>query len=127
MRVLLIDNEQDVLLLLRLSFQFAGILDVVALDDARRVAEWDLAQFDIVLTDWMMPHGGGMGVVKWVRENDPDLPVVILTHANESDVQESLQEAGFGDVEVLPKRNIGMDPDEIRTIVGLRARTVGRP
>ena len=41
--------------------------------------------FDIVLTDYFMPEMSGIDLLKWIHENDMEIPVVMLTAAG-SDV-----------------------------------------
>jgi CheY-like chemotaxis protein len=37
--------------------------------------------FDIVLTDYFMPEMSGIDLLKWIHENDMEIPVVMLTAA----------------------------------------------
>ena len=78
-RVLVIDDEQDMLTNLRRILGRAGH-DCHTLDDpAGLEAALEDYQPHLVLTDLVMPQGSGMDVLERAQRFDPELPVIILT------------------------------------------------
>lgn len=86
--VLLVDDEADLVTLLRYNLERAG-LDVVTAPDGEEalmvVAE---RRIDLVLLDWMMPHISGIEVCRQLRRKPAtrNIPIIILTaRAEEAD------------------------------------------
>jgi two-component system, OmpR family, alkaline phosphatase synthesis response regulator PhoP len=80
-RVLVVDDEPDVLLLCRVNLEFEGY-DVVEASDGEQAMERLREQrFDVVLLDVMMPKMDGWQVLEAVKADDEleEIPVVMLT------------------------------------------------
>lgn len=109
MRVLIIDDHA----LFRVGLQ--GLLEQRGIEVADAVASGAegmqrAAELrpDIVLLDLRMPDMGGLEVLKKLRENEPTIPVVMLTTSNEeTDLIRSLRSGAQG---YLLK---DMEPDEL--------------
>jgi DNA-binding response OmpR family regulator len=92
-RVLVVDDEPDVLLLCRVNLEFEGYDVVEAHDGIEALEQVRATTPDIVLLDVMMPRKDGWQVLAEIKA-DPDLkdiPVVMLT----AKVQESDQIRGW--------------------------------
>src|SRR5436190_17845180 len=81
MRVLVVDDEPDVLLLCRVNFEFAGheVLEAPDADAGIRAAAD--AHPDVIVLDVMLPRKDGFAVLKTLQ-SDPitrDIPVVMLS------------------------------------------------
>ena len=109
MRVLIIDDHA----LFRVGLQ--GLLEQRGIEVADAVASGtegiqraEELRPDIVLLDLRMPDMGGLEVLKNLRENEPGIPVVMLTTSNEeTDLIKSLRSGAQG---YLLK---DMEPDEL--------------
>ena len=109
MRVLIIDDHALFRVGLQGLLEQRGIevADAVAsgIEGLQRVAE---LRPDIVLLDLRMPDMGGLAVLEKLRENEPGIPVVMLTTSNEeTDLIKSLRSGAQG---YLLK---DMEPDEL--------------
>jgi CheY-like chemotaxis protein len=80
-RVLVVDDEPDVLLLCRVNLEFEGYEVVEASDGEQAMERLREQPFDVVLLDVMMPKMDGWQVLEAVKADDDlkDLPVVMLT------------------------------------------------
>ncbi len=58
--------------------------------------------FDLVLLDLMLPDGSGMDVLKRIRTEKPDLPVIVVSALGEIDDKVNLLDAGADDYLVKP-------------------------
>jgi DNA-binding response OmpR family regulator len=91
-RVLIVDDEPDVLLLLRIELEAEGSETLLAADGEtaiRRIAE---ERPDIVLLDVMMPVVDGWGVLQRLAEQGSTTRVIVLSaKANDSDVAHALE------------------------------------
>jgi two-component system, OmpR family, alkaline phosphatase synthesis response regulator PhoP len=80
-RVLVVDDEPDVLLLCRVNLEFEGYEVVEASDGEQAMQRLREQRFDVVLLDVMMPKMDGWQVLEAVKADDElkELPVVMLT------------------------------------------------
>src|SRR3546814_21094322 len=89
LRVLVIDDDADVSLLARLQLENAGYDVVEAGTAATGVARAVEMAPDVILLDWMLPAGDGIGVLA-ERRADPstaEVPVIMGTarrHASDA-------------------------------------------
>jgi two-component system, OmpR family, alkaline phosphatase synthesis response regulator PhoP len=80
-RVLVVDDEPDVLLLCRVNLEFEGYEVVEASDGEEAMERLREQRFDVVLLDVMMPKMDGWQVLEAVKADEDlkELPVVMLT------------------------------------------------
>jgi CheY-like chemotaxis protein len=78
-KVLLIDDNRHGLMARRTLLEEAGYSVETARDGNEGIEKFAGAAFDVVVTDYRMPHGGGAQVLEQVREINPRVPVVILS------------------------------------------------
>ncbi|NSW58113.1 MAG: response regulator [Armatimonadetes bacterium] len=86
-RVLVADDEEEVRSSLEQILTIAGYAVTTACDAKDALRELELGEFDIVVTDLLMPGGGGRAVLTYVAEHAPGIPVVLITgklHAQEA-------------------------------------------
>ncbi len=81
MRVLVIDDEPDVLLLCRMNLQFAGHEVLEAADGERGLELAKTGHPDLIVLDIMLPNVDGLTVLRELSRNSVtrDTPVVLLT------------------------------------------------
>lgn len=86
LRVLLLDDDRSIQKLVATLLRRDGLrVDVV--DHGNRAIEAiDGKRYDAILLDLMMPHEGGMTVIRHLREHDPSVlqRVILLTATPES-------------------------------------------
>jgi DNA-binding NtrC family response regulator len=79
-RILIIDDETDMLLLLQRILSDKTLYEVVATDQPGEVSELLGTQsFDIVLTDLKMPKRDGIQVLEDVKAHDETVAVILMT------------------------------------------------
>jgi CheY-like chemotaxis protein len=96
-RVLLVDDEPDLLCVLAEDLTDAGF-EVTAVADGRAaIAEARRGRFDVAITDIKMPGMDGVETMARLREIDPSLPVVIATgYASEAMRYDFLERGAVG-------------------------------
>ncbi|MDR0251300.1 MAG: sigma-54 dependent transcriptional regulator [Burkholderiales bacterium] len=78
-RVLVIDDEPDLLELLEITMIRLG-LDVTCADSvAGAIAKLDSQDFDLCLTDMRLPDGEGLDVIAHIHRKELDVPVAVIT------------------------------------------------
>ena len=78
-KVLIIDDEPNMRRILSLILQESGHSVVEAGGVSQALSLLSSDQFDLVISDKKMPDGDGFDVLRYCGENEPSLPVVILT------------------------------------------------
>jgi two-component system OmpR family response regulator len=78
-RLLVVEDEDTIRLLLSGSLRFAGFEVATAASGAEALRAVTESRPDLVLLDVMMPDGDGFEVVRRIRSAGPDVPVIFLT------------------------------------------------
>jgi len=94
--VLIVDDEEDILELLELTLLKMG-LDVERASSVKEaIKKVKEDSFDLCLTDMRLPDGDGLEVLKYISENDQDLPVAVITaHGNTENAVAALKAGAF--------------------------------
>lgn len=94
--VLIVDDEEDILELLELTLLKMG-LDVERASSVKEaIKKVKESSFDLCLTDMRLPDGDGLEVLKYISENDQDLPVAVITaHGNTENAVAALKAGAF--------------------------------
>ncbi len=78
-KVLVVDDEPDLLELLELTLSRMGLDTTRAQTVAEAIKLLDTQAFDLCLTDMRMPDGEGLAVVEHITEKGLDVPVAVIT------------------------------------------------
>src|SRR5438874_36981 len=78
-KVLVIDDEPDLLELLELTLSRMGLDTTRAQSVAEAIRTLDSQSFDLCLTDMRLPDGEGLRVVEHITEKGLDVPVAVIT------------------------------------------------
>ena len=78
-KVLVIDDEPDLLELLELTLSRMGLDTTRAQSVAEAVRLLDAQAFDLCLTDMRLPDGEGLRVVEHITDKGLDVPVAVIT------------------------------------------------
>jgi DNA-binding response OmpR family regulator len=151
-RILVIEDDPSILRGLQLNLTMEGYAVRSATDGETGLQLARSERFDLLLVDVMLPRLGGLELIRELRRDDPDLPVLILSaKGQESDKVAGLQ-LGADDYMVKPfslkellarigallrRRRVKGDAGELRSVkrggpveIDLKARRAtanGRP
>jgi len=78
-KVLVIDDEPDLLELLELTLSRMGLDTTRAQSVAESIRLLDSQGFDLCLTDMRLPDGEGLRVVEHITDKGLDVPVAVMT------------------------------------------------
>jgi Flp pilus assembly CpaE family ATPase len=73
-------------------------------DSAFKAAACDFQPFDVVLLDYHLAQGNGLGCLKQLRQLDPIIPIVVVSGLEQPQVASDLLDAGADDF--LSKQNL---------------------
>ena len=97
-RVLVVEDEEKVRLLLNDAFRAEGHDVTEASTGAEALKQLDQSEFDLMVCDLGLPELSGLHVARWVKEFRPKLPVIIATGFAEMIAEEDYQRARIDDV-----------------------------
>ncbi len=110
MKVLLVDDSGTMRTIQRRCLNKLGIEDIVDAEDGQQALElFAVGDFDVILSDWNMPNMDGLTFLKEVRQQNEQIPfVMITTEAERARVLAAIQ-AGCSDYLVKP-----FTPDDLK-------------
>ena len=116
--VLVVDDEPDILLMLRMSLEDEGHVVVMASDGERGLEKLAEHRPDIVLLDVMMPVLDGWGVLERKQRDGDSTPVIVLSAKTEAaDIDKAMH---LGATEYVTK------PFDLDRVVALVAEVLAR-
>ncbi len=119
-RVLLVDDDPDLLEALRRALAGVGHDVVTATDGLEALRLLDGPDpFDAVVSDISMPRMTGIELLRAVRDRDFDLPVLLIT--GEPDVATAIEAVEWGAYKYIPKPpDLDVLRQHVRRAVGMR-------
>src|SRR5579871_3463578 len=117
-QVLIVDDEPNLRKILSAQLSRDGYDVMTAEDGEQGLAMLKEHHIDLVVTDLKMPKVDGMTLLKTALEEDPELPVVIVTAHGTIDTAVEALKSGAFDFVTKP-----FDKDEVRQIVGKALKT----
>ena len=82
--VLIIDDEVTILEGQKTVLQSEGVNNIICVSESQNVKEIMQKQaIDVVLLDLTMPGISGQEILKFISENYPDIPVIVITGTND--------------------------------------------
>jgi len=117
-QVLIVDDEPNLRKILSAQLSRDGYDVMTAEDGERGLALLKEHHIDLVITDLKMPKIDGMTLLKRALEEEPELPIVLITAHGTIDTAVEALKSGAFDFVTKP-----FDKDEVRQIVGKALRT----
>jgi DNA-binding NtrC family response regulator len=78
-KILIIDDEKSILELLSVIFKKEGYAVKTTPSSTKALDLIQKEEFDIILSDIKLPEKSGMEILKYVKENKPDIPIIMIT------------------------------------------------
>lgn len=79
MKILIVDDAENVRYSLRISLEDEGYTVEEAVDGEQALAKLQAAAFDLVIADVWMPRLNGIDLLQRMRAISPDTPVFVIT------------------------------------------------
>jgi two-component system, NtrC family, response regulator PilR len=94
--VLIVDDEPDLVELVTLTLERMNLETASAGDLATARELLSARRFDLCLADMRLPDGDGLDLVAWIEQNQPQLPVAVITaHGNVETAVRALKAGAF--------------------------------
>ena len=95
-RVLVIDDEPDILELLSMTLERMNLLPDTAASVKEAIAKLNKRDFDLCLTDLRLPDGSGLEIVNFIQQSIPQLPVAVISaHGNMQAAIDAMKAGAF--------------------------------
>ncbi len=107
-RILVVDDEADVRLLLAREISDRGHEVVAAADSTQAMEEIGRGDFDVVLTDIRIPGMDGIALTEWIKRTRPDTNVIVMTGYGSPDITTTVEWLGAFDYLLKPFREIDL-------------------
>ncbi len=78
-KILLVDDERNILRMLKKLLTSAGYSVETARNYEEAVSKFNAQQFNLVLSDMKLPGRSGLDLLRFIKNKNPDLPVIIIT------------------------------------------------
>jgi DNA-binding NtrC family response regulator len=101
-KVLLVDDEVEFgfALVARLRLKHYDVKAVSQVEDALAAVRSDPP--DVVLLDFMMPGMDGLEILKFIKQTDPSIEVIMLTGNADTRIMEEVMKSGASDYIMKP-------------------------
>lgn len=111
-KILILDDEEDVVVTLEKILLFEGYRADTATDPKVAIEMMKENQYDLIITDIMMPHVSGIRILKAAKAINPLSHVILITgYSTVSNVVEALSRGAydyfvkpFDDVDIITAR-----------------------
>lgn len=77
--ILLVEDESSIMTLLTYNVEKAGFMTDTAADGEEAIAKAEKNNYDLILLDVMLPKKDGIEVCRYLRNNQIDTPIIMLT------------------------------------------------
>ena len=121
-RVLIVDDEPDILLMLRVNLEADGFETALAADGETALQRVADDHFDLMLLDVMMPVMDGWGVLENLgRVPDPPKVIVVSAKSSERDITRAIESGALdyltkpfspAELGVLVQKAVAFSPEE---------------
>jgi two-component system response regulator ArlR len=100
-RILICEDEKNIVSFLRAELLHAGYEADVAYDGETAIAMFEGAEYDLALLDLMLPRANGLAVLRRIRETSA-VPVIVITARKDSFDKVLLLKSGADDYVTKP-------------------------
>ncbi|MGF1669393.1 MAG: response regulator [Balneolaceae bacterium] len=93
-KILLVDDEPTLLESGKMIFEDEGYEVITASDGINAIDILRNHKPHIIITDYRMPRLNGLGLINWIKKNNPDLPVFMITSYLNQSMEKIIRDAG---------------------------------
>jgi DNA-binding NtrC family response regulator len=111
-RILIVEDKDSLRAMLRHALERQGHAVLEARDEPEAARALQQGQPDLVLSDLRLPSGDGFGVLRFAKETDTDIPVIVMTAFGR--IEDAVTAMKEGALDFLAKP---VDPDHLLLLV----------
>ncbi|MCF8060990.1 MAG: response regulator [Deltaproteobacteria bacterium] len=114
--ILLVEDDSDVRRMIGEHLEFYEYRVVEARDGMEGLQRLESGQYDLVITDIVMPFVSGVGVVRAVKAKRPEIPVIAIT--GQGKVSEDMAAESNADLVLDKPINMAEFVEHVRRLLG---------
>ena len=104
--ILVIDDDESMRFMLQTKLFQSGFNCTLAASGTHAMQIFQTGKkFDLILCDLKMPMKNGIDVIRWMRDNNVEVPLIVVTGFPEKDKIIAAAQMGVQDVLVKPVRH----------------------
>lgn len=84
-KILIVEDDELMIKILQFVLKKEGYQLTIAKDGLNAIERIPIIEPDMVLTDVMLPYKSGLEVVNYIKENYPNMPVIVLSALGEEE------------------------------------------
>ncbi|MCX6050859.1 MAG: response regulator [Chloroflexi bacterium] len=100
--VLIVDDEEKLGRFISIVLKQIGYIPVACQSVAEARKQLDTRDWDLVITDIVMPRESGFDLMRWVSSHYPIIPVIAMTAHTTEAIENQLPKLGFSEVVYKP-------------------------
>ncbi len=100
-RVLIIDDEELIRKICVRALKTSGYELATAENAEEGIKLLKQKKYDLVISDMIMPGIGGLGIVRWIKENGPDIEIIIIS--GQATIEEMIEVMRLGIYDYIMK------------------------
>jgi two-component system, NtrC family, response regulator HydG len=93
-KILIVDDELDLVDTCARLIEALGYVCLKAFDGPEAITMINAEHPDLIVTDFNLPHGDGLEILRCAHENRPEIPVIMMTGYHTPDTAQAASEAG---------------------------------
>lgn len=84
-KILIVEDDDLMIKILQFVLKKEGYQITIAKDGLNAIERIPVIEPDMVLTDVMLPYKSGLEVINFIKENYPNMPVIVLSALGEEE------------------------------------------
>lgn len=90
----MVDDELDLVDTCARLIEGLGYVCLKAFDGPQAIVMMRVEHPDLIVTDFNLPHGDGLEILRCAHESHPEIPVIMMTGYHTADMAQAACEAG---------------------------------
>jgi DNA-binding response OmpR family regulator len=103
-KILVVEDDEDFLSILKLKFVSEGLSIITAINGDEGISMAESEKPDLIISDVLMPKMDGIEMIKKIRTFDKNVIVIFLTNIKDEDYTKNMKE--LGETEYLIKADL---------------------
>ena len=119
-RIMVVDNDRLICQQLERLYTESGHLVVTAGSAEEALGQLEKGEIDLVISEIHLPGMNGIELIKWVQENRPDIPVIVISGSADIETAVDVLKLGASDYIVKPFSVLAIQQSTMAAIEKMR-------
>ncbi|TDL35253.1 response regulator transcription factor [Jeotgalibacillus sp. S-D1] len=101
-KILVVEDEEKIARVLELELEYEGYMVTKAMTGYEALEKYRMEEWDLILLDIMLPEMSGIEILRRIRADNPNMPVILLTAKDSVEDKVSGLDLGANDYMTKP-------------------------